>query len=120
MATLIQRGLFGDDEIIDTEEEKRKAETKKKRSQAARKAAETRRTKKETAKQNFNKNLHTAREKENLFGEKPSEEERKEAEDYIQKHFKDKELQKSKSSEGLERKIANIVREEVERFMRML
>lgn len=114
MSNLVQFDIFGNQETIDTEKERQKALKKKQRSAAAKKAAETRRNKQQAARQEWNKNLITARETENgnLFGEKSTDEEKRKAEQYIQTYDRNGKLRKP-SNESLESRLRNIISEEI-------
>ena len=115
---IVQLGLFGGDEQeIDIDKEKQKAQQKKKRSEAAKKAAETKRKKQEAFTQKWKEKMYKARETKNgnLFGDVASDEERKEAEDFIQKY--DHKGKERKKNESVNRVIKRLVNEEVRRVL---
>ena len=120
MADLVQFDIFGNQEKVDTEKEKKAAAKKKKRSEAAKKAAETRRSKKEKAKQEWDNKYYKAFETEggDLFGNKHSDEEKAEALKYVQTHKRTGGKRTPKNNnEGLERVIRRIVNEEARRVI---
>ena len=76
--------MFGND-VTKQEELKQK---KKKNSERSKKAALTKQQNKIKKEKEFNDNFDKARSYGDLFGNTPSDEERKKAEEYIQSHFK--------------------------------
>lgn len=82
--------MFGND-ITKQEELKQK---KKKNIERSKKAAATRQQNKLKKEKAFNDNFDKARSYGDLFGNTPSDEERKKAEEYIQTHMKKKKTKK--------------------------